>query len=46
MQEIVHEEPVQFSCNELKEKIAHWLGPDRVPKQLNDHNGYLGLLQG
>ena len=35
MQEIVHEEPVQFSCNELKEKIAHWLGPDRVPKQLN-----------
>ncbi len=35
MQEIVNEEPVQFSCNELKEKIAHWLGPDRVPKQLN-----------
>lgn len=35
MQEFVQTEPVQFSRDELKEKIARWLGPDRVPKQFN-----------
>ncbi len=35
MQESINKEPVQFSRDALKEKIAHWLGPDRVPKQLN-----------
>ncbi len=35
MQGMVQTEAVHFSRDELKEKIARWLGPDRVPKQLN-----------
>lgn len=35
MQEIVNKGPVPFSCNELKERISHWLGSDRVPEHFN-----------
>jgi hypothetical protein len=35
MQEIAQPVINQFSHAELRERIAHWLGTDRVPKQLN-----------
>jgi hypothetical protein len=35
MQQIVHREKVQFNRDELANKIEHWLGPERVPKQFN-----------
>lgn len=35
MQEIAFIEPVQFSSDELKGKIAHWLGAEHVPQRLN-----------
>jgi len=35
MEEIVQTTPKQFSRDELKNRIAHWVGPNHVPKQLN-----------
>jgi hypothetical protein len=35
MQEIICPEQHRFSYEEIKEQIAHWLGPERVPKKLN-----------
>jgi len=35
MQEIAQADIKQFSHAELRERIAHWLGPERVPVRLN-----------
>ncbi len=34
MQEIAYTAPRQFSSDELKERISHWLGPEFVPRSL------------
>lgn len=35
MHEILHSKQQQFSGEELRERIARWVGPERVPKQFN-----------
>jgi hypothetical protein len=35
MHEILHSEQQRFSNAELRERIARWVGPEKVPKQLN-----------
>ena len=35
MQEIIQTEQKQFSREELRERIAHWVGSEHVPKQFS-----------
>jgi hypothetical protein len=35
MHEMIQTDQKQFSREELRERIAHWMGPERVPKQFS-----------